>query len=78
MASSDIVSSIKHRRCFTLECCLICISQSFILSFLVHFFFNLEANGIDFALSSPKWILTLLSAIQSHVLEEPKFNCFSV
>ena len=37
-----------------------------------------EANSIDFVLSSPKWMLTLLSANQSHILEESTFNCFSI
>ena len=40
----------------------------FVLSFLIFLFLNLEAKSIDFVLSSPKWILSLLST----------FNCFSI
>ena len=54
MASPDIISSIKHPRYFTLECCSICISPYFMLSFLMFLFLNLEVKNIDFALSSPK------------------------
>ena len=78
MASPDIVSSIKHPRYFTLECCLICISPYFILSFLIFLFLNLEAKSIDFVLSSPKWILSLLLANQSHVLEKSTLTCFQI
>ena len=53
MASSDIVSSIKHPRYLTLECCLIWVSPYFKLSFLMFFFVNLEIKSIDFVLSSP-------------------------
>ena len=41
MASLDIVSSFKHTRYFTLECCLICLSPYFMLSLLIFFFLNL-------------------------------------
>ena len=60
MASPDIVSSIKHPRHFTLECCLICISPHFMLSYLIILFLNLEAKNIDLVLSSSKWILIVL------------------
>ena len=76
MASPDIVSSIKNPRYFTLECCLICLSPYFILSFQKFFFLNLEAKSIDFVVSSPMWILSLLSTNQSHILEKSTFNCF--
>ena len=42
------------------------------------FFLNLEAKSIDFVLSSPKLILSLLSTNQSHILEKSTFSCFSI
>ena len=46
------------------------------LSFLIFLFLNLEAKSIDFVLSSPKWILSLLLANQSHVLEKSTLTGF--
>ena len=71
-------SSIKHLRYFTLGSCLICISPYFMWCFLIFFFLSLEVKRIDFVLSSPKWILSLLSTNQSHILEKSKFNYFSI
>ena len=78
MASPGIVSSIKHLRYFTLECYFICISPYCMLSSEIFLFLNLEAKSIDFFLSSPKWILSLLSTNRSHVLEKSTINCFSI
>ena len=74
----DIVSSSMHSRYFTLECCLICISPYFIFSFLTFFILNLVAKSIDLVLSSPKWILSLLSTNQSQLLSKSLFSCFSI
>ena len=61
---------------FPTELCLICTSPYFMLSFLMLFFLNLEAKSIDFVLSSPKKILSLLSPNQSLILEKCTFKFF--
>ena len=65
-------------RNFTLKSCLICISPYFMWSFLMIFFLNLEAKSIDSVLSSPEWILSILSTKQSHILVISTFNYFSI
>lgn len=40
------------------------------------FFLILKAKSNDLVLSSPRWILTLLSINQSHILEKSIFNVF--
>ena len=46
------------------------------LSFLMFSYLNIVAKSIDFVLSSPKWILSLLLANQSHVLEKSTLTGF--
>ena len=40
------------------------------------FFLSLEVKSIDFVLSSPMWIINLLSTNQSHVLEKSNLTVF--
>ena len=76
IASLDIVLSNKHPKYLTLKCCLICISPYFMLSFIFFSLLNLETKSIDFVISSPDCILSLLSTNLSHILEKSSFNCF--
>ena len=78
IVSPDIVSSSNHLRYLTLECCLICISSYFMWSYFIFFHSNFEAKSIDFDLSSPKCILSLLSANQSHILQISSTKWFSI
>ena len=61
---------------FTCLCCLIFISLYLISSSSTSFKLRLGLNKIDFDLSSPKCILSLLSTSQSQILRKPLVNCF--
>ena len=49
----DTVLSTKHPRYFTLKFCLICISQYFMLHFLMFLFSNLEVKSIELIIHKP-------------------------
>ena len=78
MASLDIVLSIKHPRCLTLECSLICIYPYFILCFFDIIPIKFGSKSIDFVLFSPKCILNFLSTSQQHISEKSTFNSFLI
>ena len=66
--SPDIVSSSKQPKYDTLEYCFISISLYIILSFPAFFNLCFEPKNMDFVLSSPRWMLNLLSMYHSHKL----------
>ena len=76
--SPDIVSSNIQPKYVTFECCFICIFLYLIFSFGTLFILRLEAKSIDLVLSSPKWMLSLLSTNHSQMFVKSSFNCFSI
>ena len=74
MPSSDILSFNKHSRTWLQNVALICICPYFMLSYFIFFLSCLEAKSIDLVLFSPKYILSLLSTNQSHILQKSSFN----
>ena len=76
--SADIVSSNMHPNYVTFKYCLICMFLWVLFSFGTLFISFLEAKGIDLVLSSPKWILSLLSRNHSQMFIKSPFNCFSI
>ena len=67
IGSADIVSSSTHPRYVTSEYCFIFMSLHLIFNWRIFFALRLLAKRIDFVLSSPKWILNLLSTNQSQM-----------
>ena len=51
IVSPDFVSFSIHRKYFTLECYLICISPYFIFTFLTFFILNLVAKRLSFVIT---------------------------
>ena len=63
--SPDVVSSSKQPKYVTLEYCFISIPLRIILSFPAFFNLSFEPRSMHFVLSSPRWILNLLSTNHS-------------
>ena len=70
----DIVSSSKQPRYVTLEYCFISILLYIILSFPVFFNLSFKLKSMRFVLSSPRWLVNLLSTNYSHKLAKSLFN----
>ena len=78
MDSSDTLLSSIHPKYVTLLCCLILISP-YLMSRSVWFFrCHFVPNRIDFVLSSPKWMLSLLSMNYSQRELKSLFSCSSI
>ena len=74
--SPDIVSSSKQPK--YVEYCFISIPLCIIWNFPAFFNLSFEPRSMHFVLSSPKWILNLLSTNHSHKLAKTLFNWCSI
>ena len=78
IVSPDIGSFNIQPKYVTFECCFICIFFYLIFSFGTLFILRLEAKSIDLVLSSPKWMLSLLSTNHSQMFLKYLFQLFSI
>ena len=69
IASPNRFSTNSQSKYFTFEYCLILMLPYFISNVAIFFFLFLVEKKIDLDLSSPKWMLSLLSTNQSHILQ---------
>ena len=76
IGSLDIDSSNTHPRYVTSAFCFIFISLYLIFSLQIFLVLRLLAKRIDLVLSSPKWILNLLSTNQSQIFSKSSLSIF--
>ena len=76
--SPDIVSLSKQPKYVALDYWFISVSLYFMLRFPAFFNWSFEPKGMHFVLSSPRWLLYLLSTNHSYKLAKSLFNWCSI